>query len=835
MRYLLKELKIEGFRGINNATMPLTIAFHPDKVNSVFASNAQGKSSVFQALCYALTGQLHALHGMHRSEDAGEYLTNRFHPTRTAVISLTLTDDSARPRDLVFEITVSPVGRRAISAPPEISHPEVFLKELAGPLTLLDYSTFQRFVADSPLDRGRTFSSLLGLERLSELRQTLEVLSNPTTLPRDLHIAELTSRATAEREVAGRSRDNAMRLLSSISTQSLPPGPSPEAVRALTFEELRRTPEITATLGEDPTAVDFVALRESLRITEQAALTNEASALLNQANRLRQLLPTGSEHDERLRATALVLQLEEAIAMSPGLLIRNALQAALGVLESTAWPDTHTCPVCDDVKDFDLAEHVRVHLRAFEAVDNITRLLTETIRHAQWYRAFNELSTATDIEHSDEERALHTHLNGAIANGTVTRPLLQSAFTLLEAQRDRITARVSDLETRRNAITAALPQSLLQVASRVETAERIYALLEEWQRAAGQESHFSARLRVRDRWSQFVQRATTTCAEAETALSTSRVTALEPEYRDLYQTIVPSGQVVPKLARVQGSEELMLMLENFYGLHNLKAPALLSEAYRNALAISLYLSAALSTPHVAGFIVLDDITSSFDAGLQLLLMDALRLKVRRGQSPTGLQIVLLSHDGILEKQFDKLVQEGDWLNQRLFGRPPVGALEIRERDGKRLRTAADQFLARGEDDQAGPLVRQYLEAKILEVLRQIGIAVPLDFALHDANKMCDAGLRAIDKAVALQAAHGDLVLSAQQVAKLTSSVLPGTIGNTLSHFPTGTGHGLSAVVLEAALRRVDEFVGCFEYQCSCTGTPKMRYYRSLTARDCLCR
>ena len=46
-RYFLTRLSIEGFRGVNNENDPLDISFRPDAVNSVFAVNGIGKSSIF--------------------------------------------------------------------------------------------------------------------------------------------------------------------------------------------------------------------------------------------------------------------------------------------------------------------------------------------------------------------------------------------------------------------------------------------------------------------------------------------------------------------------------------------------------------------------------------------------------------------------------------------------------------------------------------------------------------------------------------------------------------------------------------------------------------------
>jgi AAA15 family ATPase/GTPase len=55
-RYFLTRVKIEGFRGINNDSEPLELKFRPNAVNSVFAANGIGKSSIYEALNYAIRG-----------------------------------------------------------------------------------------------------------------------------------------------------------------------------------------------------------------------------------------------------------------------------------------------------------------------------------------------------------------------------------------------------------------------------------------------------------------------------------------------------------------------------------------------------------------------------------------------------------------------------------------------------------------------------------------------------------------------------------------------------------------------------------------------------------
>jgi DNA repair exonuclease SbcCD ATPase subunit len=90
-KYFISKLQIEGFRGINNENDPLEINLKNDQVNSIFASNAQGKSSIFDALCFAIKGTVPKLGLLQQSERAENYYVNQFHSTASANNSLNLT------------------------------------------------------------------------------------------------------------------------------------------------------------------------------------------------------------------------------------------------------------------------------------------------------------------------------------------------------------------------------------------------------------------------------------------------------------------------------------------------------------------------------------------------------------------------------------------------------------------------------------------------------------------------------------------------------------------------------------------------------------------------
>src|ERR1700722_3387323 len=137
-RYFIKHIQIKGFRGINNEGEPLDVLLKTDSVNSLFAANALGKSSTFEALSYAIKGVVPKLDKLPASDDAQAYYSNRFHGTGVSTVSITFQPDDDTEN---VEITVSrsAAGVRSIVSPSGLANPEQFLRELNTDLALLDH------------------------------------------------------------------------------------------------------------------------------------------------------------------------------------------------------------------------------------------------------------------------------------------------------------------------------------------------------------------------------------------------------------------------------------------------------------------------------------------------------------------------------------------------------------------------------------------------------------------------------------------------------------------------------------------------------------------------
>ena len=109
--------------------------------------------------------------------------------------------------------------------------------------------------------------------------------------------------------------------------------------------------------------------------------------------------------------------------------------------------------------------------------------------------------------------------------------------------------------------------------------------------------------------------------------------------------------------------------------------------------------------------------------------------MQQPQSANGLQFIILSHDGLLEKYFDRLGGTTGWHHNKLQGSPPMGAILHQAQGADRLKTTIASLLSAGQVSQAEPLIRQYLEYMLQQIIRRVDVPVPIDFAIRAPLKM----------------------------------------------------------------------------------------------------
>jgi len=831
-RYFLTRVRIEGFRGINNAGEPLELKFRGDAVNSVFAVNGTGKSSIFEALFYAVRDNIPKLDALYAAEKPEQYYVNKFHPNGIATIELELTTDGSTPETVSLSITRDASGNRTVTSPSGHPDPEGLLHSLDEVFALLDYQSFNKFIEESPLHRGRSFSALLGLEAYSHFRQALQAVADTRTVNTDFDIQAEGVRA----ETLETNTRSALRRLET-AYQSLVGKPLLDVHRLDeyskdAFEALAAIPLLEPHFaGNTLLQVDFDAAIRSIKSSEGGEERQELSRVIQTIAQLDDLgEPNGAIEAEQQRLSGLVDELVTLLKATRGERCKHLYEAASAVVEHGDWTNLNVCPLCDSALETSIEDIVAHQLGQYEAVSTKAGELVTAWNSQSFFKRLRELEQST-VMAIPEAEGIAANMSRMVNSGSVRQEDLDRAKIRLAALEERRVKLVGEFRTRKTKLEEKLPPSLVALTEQVETGRRFSAALEDYGTGTQKLAETNRHLDSRRRWAKFISAAATAFAEAEAKMTTEKIGSISADYKAMFTDLMFVKDVIPELRREDRREDLHVVLSEFHGLKDLSARALLSESFRNALAISVFLSAALRHTGAPRFIVLDDVTSSFDSGHQLNLMELIRTKLQNGARPDGLQFIVFSHDGQLEKYFDRLDNEGDWNHQRLQGSPPLGAVMSQAQDANRLRGKASTFLDAGQIQEAQPLIRQYLEFKLLQVIRKVSIPVPIDFAMKDHNRMVSNCIDAISAAVKLHQNASMLILEPQQVSAISSTHVPALIGNWVNHYETASGSSITAAMLKSVLQTIDDFADCFRYdETTPTGATQRRYYKSLSAK-----
>lgn len=833
-RYFLKRLQIEGFRGINNQGEPLELSFKTECVNSVFAANALGKSSTFEALSYAIQGIVPKLEKLPASDSPRDYYANRFHGTGVSTVSIVCEPDDASGDIVEITVTRDAAGNRTVVSPSGFSDPGAFLRDLDTELTLLDHDLFLEFVNDTPLRRGRTFSGLLGLSPLSEFRQVLEILSNRRNLNTDFELETLDRLIAREEQDALGTERNLKAAFRGFISKEPDPALDFEDIGGAALAALKSVPLIAGAItGTSFFDVDFETLRTTIKIAEASDKRERLAQILRYTGVLNGLAPEGTEEDEKKKLRVSLEKHSAALAGTRGALFHELYLIVQKLYDNNDWIDPLHCPACESKLDDRLPEQVAKKLQQYKNADTELRKMHDAWRTSGWSRRLKTLEDSEALGLDPAERR-YSDISARLSGVHPSMEDLDEAIVYLAQLELSRQGKLTALLVEKERLEKDLPPSLVALTEQVEYASRLQDSLKKLRDCNRAIEELKATLVMRTAWATFIESVSDEFARAEVRLSTVKTTDLETDYQDMYKQVTNNPEIVPLLKKSDTSEGLHLRLATFYGLTDLSAATLLPESYRNALAICIYLAAVSHSSNPARFMVLDDVTSSFDAGHQWSLMELIRTKIAFPANPKGPQVIILSHDGLLEKFFDTMASEAMWHHQRLQGLPPKGLVYPHTQDVKRLEQAARQQLSAGQSDLAMPLIRQYLEQKLLQVIRKLEIRVRLDFSIRDDRKMVGNCLEAISSEIDLHKRAGTLILEPQQVNNLETVHVPALVGNWVVHYATLTGTSLSPYVLIGLLDTINKVAECFMYPCTCRGASQLRFYKNLSSKACAC-
>lgn len=827
-RYFLASVNIEGFRGINNDGDPLVLKFKHDAVNSVHAPNGVGKSSIFEALHFALHGTVPRLEGMQDAEQGESYIVNKFHPTQEATVALVFKSDDGSS-DVSITITRTAEGERVVTSPSGYADPDRFLADLREDFVLVDYSRFTSLVDCSALARGRSFASLVGMSRYSQLRQALDGAKNTRNINSHLGLSTLDTEVSAEnralRVVEQRiivAHQEVTGIEGSLMTDTA-------ALKAQVTEGLTGIALFTPLLANASVMeLDFDAAEKIIDQEEGGAARKNLDGLNNAVTTLGGLQVSAAELAEIDALVTAAKARDDAMCKVGAASLHALLKDALSVVNSEEWHDPRVCPVCEKAGDGPLQDQLKAKIALYEEAEHLDAELKRQVLSAGCVGKLRQLEEQARLDVADADRIAPV-LTLAARQSSVSTADLERAKDALRALETKRVELLGEINSEIRTLQASLPPSLVAVTRILGQAKQFRDTMNEYERTLPALAEKQAKLAKLNRWKTFITNVAGEFATAESTLANTRITDIQASCQELFWNLVRGGpDVQPTLCRSQSTEQLDLKLADFFGLPNQSARALLSESYRNAVAASIFMAAASRHQGVPRFMVLDDVTSSFDAGHQFSLMDTIRTKLRFGAPngfPGGLQFIILSHDTSLEKYFDRLNGTTEWYHQKLQGMPPRGRLMVVAQQADRLKVQAEQHLNAGQIDIGEPFVRQYLEYKLGQIITRLKIPVPPDYATRGDKRTLSTYMEAITAAVTLYQAAGRCVLSAQQINDLQNHHMPSIMANYVSHYETGAGNPFNAYALLGVLQSVDALADCF---CKTDPATNQRsYYRSL--------
>jgi hypothetical protein len=452
--WLLDSVEIEGFRGINNEGDPLVLQFAHDAVNSVSAPNGVGKSSIFDALTFALRKALPKLDDLPATENGGEYYLNRFHSKDIGTIRLTICPVGGGAH-VPITVTRDASGVRTASAPAGIDA-EQLLASLDRDFVLLDHKTLQSFIDDKALDRGRAFSGLLGLAKYSTLRQELQALANTRAFNNHFDTRTLAQKQSVLKTAIRRQQIEAASAFQALTQLSLVEQPdlntaivkAHDALHQIAILKSHCANKVFSEISIDD-CVDAVKLAEG----------GEDKSRLAEVVRLEATLMTsvGSGPSEEDYATLrdLARQRDSALSQTAGSLLRALYNASRDVLIDDKWTEKNKCPTCEHIDRESILKKMELRLAAFQKVEDAT----SQIESAWTTRSWPELQKLETAQKVAGDKLLVEIVAKRIAEDALTETEVRELWAWRGVLNQRVAIALAAAKSERETLERRLPAS----------------------------------------------------------------------------------------------------------------------------------------------------------------------------------------------------------------------------------------------------------------------------------------------------------------------------------------------------------------------------------------
>ncbi|MGV8155257.1 MAG: hypothetical protein ACLKAO_13315 [Alkaliphilus sp.] len=649
----IKSISIEGFRGINNENSPLELDFNTKGITSIFAPNGIGKSSIFDALSFCLNDELKCLKPLTHENSDYKSIQNIFHSGDGKII-ITLEDDSGNINPIEFKIN-SNGGKELISTQP---HLPALLTEIKDIHNFLDYNAFTDIIYSNQENAGKIFLKLIGYESFSELQEKLTTLSRTQNLSRDFQVEAKKEELRSNKEKIDTLKDIILENIKSIGLKNkIFTSKVVEKSCLNGINKLANTNELSFLKIKINDIIDEVNNKNdgfNKAKEELVKYTQEKEKL----NILRKKIKFFS-NSKFAKTKRELIKAYNKLENENDTFIGELYEKALNVYAEFGEINNNSCVLCESS---DLGSTRQTFTQKLEKKINKYNSFKEK------YSAFKSLinnyidnSALREIEEMFFTKTIITKKTIAdfyYSERTLTiKQFNEYKFLeLIQFYGSEIEKQIVDITANINNIKESIPAELHTIITKLTYYKTIQESIIEISGLEVTNKKQQQYIKYAEKWTQFIITVKDKFTNKNNSLIKEISNDISENTQSFFQEIMNSPEIIPKIEKKDTGQKVLMLLEKFYSESDKKAASLLSESNRNALCLSIYFACALNKSK-SGFIVLDDITSSFDSGHQSNLLLLLKNKVSQIYKAKGKQIIILTHDGELEKSLKKYSSE----------------------------------------------------------------------------------------------------------------------------------------------------------------------------------
>jgi len=826
IKYFIKSISIEGFRGINNTGNPLIIDFQSDGVTSLFGENGKGKSSIFEAIIFSILGRIVRFDNYHGDIKDKKTIKNLFHVGNGNIKIYFLGSDNSLE---IVDLEIDENGNRIFNSC-SMPEPDKFLSLLCSDLNFLDYNSFEKIMLQSSEDTGKLFSNLVGFGNFINIKEKFDKISRTQNINTDF------SKLAKENSI----RDKNVKILG-IKSELLVKA-NEIGLDILSYDKIILEKEVKKFLKKQynlnlrkiDDTIDFDNLVRN-KIGDK--YEENLERLNSNKDLLFQLLT--SDSDVKNITPKTILSLKKRLKKSylkvdsqSDLVIGKLYDDAILGYNTIKNFDKNTCILCNtkDLGNSDTTFYQLINSK----VDNYKNFKEK-------YSEFKNLLDSFDVINfevnflSENERFFFKlqerkdYIEEDYFDVYNINDIIKNYKSIIAKELTKIKTIIKELKT-------LIPEKVSELVETNNVYKFITNSIFEIEKLSKENDYDTKYLAELENWIRYINAIKEDYENSYNVLMDEIASMIDGDTKVFFKEIMGNIEITPKLKKESKGQKVTILLEKFYtNTNDNKAVSLLSESYRNALSLSIYFAAAIKSKNAGNFIVIDDVTSSFDSGHQLFLLDLIKTKI--GLSPNnkkGKQIIFLTHDGLLKKILNQNNSLRNWTSYNLNSNQDLVSLKpLMSEDLKSIITSKIN-----SNTYVGSDFRMYYEFVLLEIIEKLNLEIPFSLINSNDNKMVGNLSNAIFEIIELKKASRKIQRISRLPNKNDFKASTQALTNNLSHWAGGREVSLSTSVLNRIVDDIDNFKKLFQYNCNCSSrNAGWVYYKSLSTfkiNNCTC-